>query len=53
MWRFRSGRTGSWLLRSTWLCGGQVLVARDSFVAHVFRSKFPYKVGMGGMVEER
>lgn len=28
----------------TWLCGGRIVVARDSFVAHAFRSKFPYKV---------
>ena len=28
----------------TWLCGGQILVARDSFVAHAFRSHFPYRV---------
>ena len=28
----------------TWLCGGQIRVAKDSFVAHAFRSKFPYKV---------
>lgn len=29
----------------TWLCGGRIMVARDSFVAHGFRYKFPYKVG--------
>ena len=28
----------------TWLCGGQIRVAKDSFVAHAFRSSFPYKV---------
>ena len=28
----------------TWLCGGQILVARSSFVAHTFRDKFPYSV---------
>lgn len=28
----------------TWLCGGQIRVAKDSFVAHAFRSRFPYKV---------
>lgn len=28
----------------TWLCGGRIMVARDSFVAHGFRYKFPYKV---------
>ena len=28
----------------TWLCGGQIRVAKDSFVAHAFRAKFPYKV---------
>lgn len=27
-----------------WLCGGEIYVARDSRVAHVFRSKFPYVV---------
>jgi len=27
-----------------WLCGGEIYVARDSRVAHVFRSAFPYKV---------
>lgn len=32
------------LIARTWLCGGRILVARDSFVAHGFRSKFPYKV---------
>lgn len=28
----------------TWLCGGDIVVAKDSFVAHRFRSKFPYKL---------
>ena len=28
----------------TWLCGGRIVVARDSFVAHGFRTKFPYPV---------
>ena len=28
----------------TWLCGGQIRVANDSFVAHKFNSRFPYKV---------
>ena len=28
----------------TWLCGGQIRIAKDSFVAHAFRNKFPYKV---------
>jgi glycosyltransferase involved in cell wall biosynthesis len=27
-----------------WLCGGEIYVARDSRVAHVFRASFPYKV---------
>jgi len=27
-----------------WLCGGEIFVARDSVVAHVFRSRFPYKM---------
>jgi len=27
-----------------WLCGGEIYVARDSRIAHVFRSAFPYKV---------
>ena len=27
----------------TWLCGGQIRVANDSFVAHKFNSRFPYK----------
>lgn len=27
-----------------WLCGGEIYVARDSRVAHVFRSSFPYKI---------
>ncbi|CAJ1415017.1 unnamed protein product [Effrenium voratum] len=25
-----------------WLCGGEIYVARDSRVAHVFRRHFPY-----------
>ena len=28
----------------TWLCGGRIVVAKDSFVAHGFRSRFPYPV---------
>lgn len=28
----------------TWLCGGRIVVAKDSFVAHGFRTKFPYPV---------
>lgn len=31
----------------TWLCGGQIIVAKESYVAHGFRSKFPYHVSMG------
>ncbi len=27
----------------TWLCGGQILVARGSRIDHVYRLKFPYK----------
>ncbi|KAF4662075.1 hypothetical protein FOL47_006405 [Perkinsus chesapeaki] len=27
-----------------WMCGGEIVVARDSRVAHLFRPKFPYKV---------
>lgn len=27
-----------------WLCGGEIVVARDSIVAHVFRDKFPYPI---------
>ena len=27
-----------------WLCGGEIVVARDSRVAHVFRRHFPYAV---------
>ncbi|CAK0836379.1 unnamed protein product [Prorocentrum cordatum] len=27
-----------------WLCGGEVYVARDSRIAHVFRGKFPYPI---------
>ena len=27
-----------------WLCGGEIQVARDSFVSHVFRPHFPYKI---------
>eukprot|EP00421_Protoceratium_reticulatum_P059632 CAMPEP_0168499206 /NCGR_PEP_ID=MMETSP0228-20121227/73661_1 /TAXON_ID=133427 /ORGANISM="Protoceratium reticulatum, Strain CCCM 535 (=CCMP 1889)" /LENGTH=139 /DNA_ID=CAMNT_0008516105 /DNA_START=24 /DNA_END=439 /DNA_ORIENTATION=- len=27
-----------------WLCGGEIYVARDSKVSHVFRSSFPYKI---------
>lgn len=28
----------------TWLCGGRIVVAKDSFVAHGFRTKFPYSI---------
>ena len=28
----------------TWLCGGRIVVAKDSFVAHGFRTRFPYSV---------
>ncbi|KAK8795686.1 hypothetical protein WA158_000343 [Blastocystis sp. Blastoise] len=28
----------------TWLCGGRIMVAKDSYVAHLFRSSFPYPV---------
>jgi polypeptide N-acetylgalactosaminyltransferase len=28
----------------TWLCGGEIRVARGSKIDHVFRAKFPYKV---------
>ena len=31
----------------TWLCGGRIVVASDSFVAHGFRTKFPYPVNGG------
>jgi len=27
-----------------WLCGGEIYVVRDSFISHVFRQKFPYRV---------
>eukprot|EP00747_Dinoflagellata_sp_TGD_P101059 gnl/TRDRNA2_/TRDRNA2_168229_c1_seq2.p1 gnl/TRDRNA2_/TRDRNA2_168229_c1~~gnl/TRDRNA2_/TRDRNA2_168229_c1_seq2.p1 ORF type:complete len:583 (+),score=107.53 gnl/TRDRNA2_/TRDRNA2_168229_c1_seq2:158-1750(+) len=27
-----------------WLCGGEIYVARDSRIAHVFRPAFPYKI---------
>lgn len=27
-----------------WLCGGEIYVARDSMVAHVFRGSFPYEI---------
>eukprot|EP00922_Rhytidocystis_sp_ex-Travisia-forbesii_P031027 GHVS01045756.1.p1 GENE.GHVS01045756.1~~GHVS01045756.1.p1 ORF type:complete len:667 (-),score=93.72 GHVS01045756.1:572-2572(-) len=27
-----------------WLCGGEIVVARDSVVSHVFRPKFPYSL---------
>ena len=30
----------------TWLCGGEIVVATDSYVAHTFRKKFPYKMSM-------
>lgn len=33
-----------YLIVRTWLCGGRIVVARDSFVAHGFRTRFPYKV---------
>ena len=28
----------------TWLCGGEIVVARDSRVSHVFRPSFPYAI---------
>lgn len=28
----------------TWLCGGEIYVAKSSYVAHAFRNKFPYDV---------
>lgn len=34
----------------TWLCGGRIRVANDSFVAHAFRSKFPYKVNTNDVI---
>ena len=44
--RFPCGRVydSSFYSSSTWLCGGRIMVARDSFVAHAFRSRFPYRV---------
>lgn len=30
----------------TWLCGGRIVVARDAYVAHYFRTKPTYKVGI-------
>eukprot|EP01067_Filipodium_phascolosomae_P007243 Filipodium_phascolosomae@DN5747_c0_g1_i1.p1 len=27
-----------------WLCGGEILVARNSYVSHLFRPKFPYSI---------
>jgi len=27
-----------------WTCGGEIYVARDSKISHVFRSKFPYSI---------
>jgi len=27
-----------------WLCGGEIYVARDSRISHVFRSAFPYEI---------
>jgi len=27
-----------------WLCGGEIYVARDSKISHVFRPKFPYRI---------
>ncbi|KAH0473487.1 MAG: hypothetical protein KVP17_000220 [Porospora cf. gigantea B] len=27
-----------------WLCGGEIVVARDSKIAHAFRKSFPYKL---------
>ena len=33
----------------TWLCGGRIVVARDSYVAHYFRTKPTYSVGQSVM----
>lgn len=34
----------------TWLCGGRIRVAKDSYVAHAFRPKFPYKVNNNDII---
>ena len=35
----------------TWLCGGRIVVAKDSYVAHYFRTKPTYSVGEGRVSE--
>lgn len=37
----------------TWLCGGRILVAKDSYVAHMFRSRFPYKVNNNDIIRNK
>ena len=53
-WWFESGEYDAQMLNygaenieqslRVWLCGGEITVARDSRIAHLFRPKFPYKV---------
>lgn len=37
----------------TWLCGGRILVATDSYVAHLFRSHFSYKVNSNDITRNK
>ena len=37
----------------TWLCGGRIVVAKDSYVAHLFRTRFAYKVNNNDIIRNK